>query len=201
MGNYMRFGIDVDGVLGNFGASVITTANKLWPGKMAHNYVPDNWDYTDVLSPEDWSLVWDEIKHTPNFWLNELPYTSSIQELRRFINNEAEDADIFFITSRATTIGASVLQQTSQWLKQESLFPLDGRASVIPVADAKHKEAVCAALKITHFLDDYAPTVQKLQTVEGLQAYVLDQPWNRYAAHLPRVFSVGEYLSRVQEGQ
>jgi hypothetical protein len=191
----LRFGIDLDGVFGDFGARVKVVANILWPGRLPADYIPTNWDYTDVFTKEDWNEVWRIIKSTPDFWFYEEDYPAAVKAMRDFITDN-DDLEVYYITSRANTAGDSVLRQSYHWLHNRDLFR-DGRMSLIPVQDAKHKEAVCAALKLPLMLDDYAPTVQKLQGVEGMQAYLLDQPWNRYATHLPRLFSVHEYLDVV----
>jgi hypothetical protein len=194
--NNLRFGLDLDGVLANFGAQVISAANRLWPNKMPEDYVPDNWDYADVLNKEDWKAVWAEIKATPDFWLDEKEQGNGVEELRDFLDYNT--AEVYFITSRAETVGDSVLVQSSQWLSnRRRLWPRNGYSTVIPVADPKKKRDVIEALKLPFMLDDYAVTVEGLQTLKTTKTYLLDQPWNRYAAHLPRVFSVKEYLEIV----
>ena len=192
----MRFGIDCDGVLSQFGGRVIEIANKLWPGKMPLDYVPTNWDYTDALTKDEWKEVWLEIRATYKFWVNCLPYRENVWALRMFMNKH-KDADVYFITSRAETIGESVLAQTSKWLDWQDLWPRHGHATVIPVADSQHKAAVIQALQLPFFLDDYAVTVESLQSLPGTKTYVLDQPWNRHV-ELPRVASVAEYLKIVE---
>jgi len=196
----IRFGIDLDGVLANFGTNVIEVVNSIWPDRLPLDYVPQDWDYSDVFTKEDWATVWAGIKRTEDFWYREDAIQEGISALDKFLLYTPHKIDVYFITSRARTMGDTVLAQSSRWLAKFGLWPRNGHSTVIPVEDAKHKEAICAGLKLPFMLDDYAPTVQKLQTVEGLQAYVLDQPWNRYAEHLPRVYSVAEYLEIVNKG-
>lgn len=193
----IRFGLDLDGVFGDFGGLVKIVAGRLWPGKLPADYVPQNWDYTDVFSKDDWNQVWIEIKKTPNFWLGEGWYIDSVASMKDFISKH-DNLEVYYITSRASTAGLSVLEQSYRWLQNREIF-LDGKMSLIPVQDAAHKESICAGLKLPFMLDDYAPTIQKLLGVEGMQPYLLDQPWNRYADHLPRVYSVGQYLDIVSE--
>lgn len=204
----MKFGIDLDGVLGNFGVRVIEAANKLWPGKIAPNFVPDNWDYVGTLTPEEWKEVWAVIKATPYFWEDEPP-TTGVEELQDFLNARMRETanafaapnrdEIFFITARAVTKGDSPLVQTSRWLEHYGLWPRNGFSTVIPVAEAKHKKQLFEGLGLKFMLDDYAPTVEELNKIEGMHAFVLDQPWNRYMKHLPRVYSVTEYLDTIRK--
>ena len=206
----MRFGIDLDGVLGDFGAEVVKVGNSLWPGKFPIGFVPDNWDYEGFLTAGEWAQIWVKIKSTPYFWNDESALVG-VEELQNYLNPEPiqigpntwrstlqREDEIFFVTARAVTVGDSPLVQSSHWLQSYGLWPRDGRSVVLPVADASHKADLIKALDIPYFLDDYAPTVDNLNRIESIQAYVLDQPWNRYASHLPRVFSVAEYLDTIR---
>jgi hypothetical protein len=195
----MKFGIDLDGVFVRFDIKVAEIANKLWPGKLPWDYVPQDWNYTGVLSTDDWDKIWVEIKQTPNFWGTLRGYVENVHALQGFFNyNPSFDA--YFITSRVETVGDSPLAQSFQWLQERYLAPRNGHSAVIAVSDAKMKASVIQALKIPYFLDDYAPTVEQLNNLEGFRphAMVLDRPWNRYATSLPRVYSVAEYLKIVK---
>lgn len=196
----MRYGMDLDGVVANFGRAVIKAANSLWPGKMAEDFVPDNWDYVGTLTKEEWKLVWAVIKTTPRFWLG-LEATTGASELRVGSTSKwgPNEDEIYFVTARTQTIGESPLVQSAIWLSCEGLWPRGGRSTVIPVAEAKHKKDLFRGLGLKYMLDDYAPTVQDLNEIEGMHAFVMDQPWNHYATELPRVFSVAEYLSTIRE--
>jgi len=190
----MRFGIDLDGVLGNFGARVIEVANSIWPGKLSPDFVPDNWNYVGVLTDEEWDQIWARIKAIPHFWLDEQPMVG-VEELRALLRPTDE---VFFITARMPTVGAPPLVQSAQWLQGQGLWPREGYSVVLPVLDAKHKKDLFQGLKLSFMLDDYVPTVEQLNHIPGMRAYVLDQPWNRYAKELPRVYSVAEYLHKVR---
>lgn len=190
----MRFGIDLDGVLGNFGAEVVAVGNRLWPGKFPLGYVPDNWDYEGYLTKNEWDQVWAAIKATPYFWENE----TNLPGLLELQYGMKKDDEIFFITARATTTGEPPSVQSARWLHYRSLWPRAGYSSVLQVGDPKYKQDLFRGLKLTFMLDDYAPTVEQLNQIEGMHAFVLDQPWNRYAKELPRVFSVTEYLEKIR---
>ena len=203
----MRFGIDLDGVIANFGARVIDAANVLWPGKLPPSFVPDNWDYVGTFTKADWDAVWAQIKSTPYFWEDE-PTLPGLQDLTDYLVaqcrentdpvNPAQRDEIFFITARLRTKGAPPLVQSSHWLQIHGLWPRDGYSAVIPVAKAEHKKQLFQGLGLKLMLDDYAPTVKELNEIEGMHAFVLDQPWNRYATELPRVYSVAEYLDTIK---
>jgi hypothetical protein len=202
----MRFGIDLDGVLANFGAKVVEIGNKRWPGKFPKDYVPDNWNYEGYLTKEEWAQIWIDIKATPHFWgtLAELPGLVDLQRAVNLYPQSLHD-EIYFITAREKTYGDSPLVQSAEWLSIYGLYPRQGHSVVIPVAASKEKAFLFRALGVKFMLDDYAPTVEALNNIKDdddqqfMQAYVLDQPWNRYAKDLPRVFSVEEYLKTIHE--
>lgn len=190
----MRFGIDLDGVLCDFTASVVDVANALWPGKLPKNFVADNWNYEGHLTPDEWDQIWVAIKKTPYFWENELTMVGAT-ELQAGIKN---DDEVFFITARTKTIGEPPAVQSARWLSHRRLYPRACYSTVLQVNDPKHKQDLFRGLDLKFMLDDYAPTVVQLNKIEGMHAFVLDQPWNRYEKDLPRVFSVTEYLSTIR---
>ena len=196
----MRFGIDLDGVLADFGKQVIKTANEMWPGKMPLDYLPQQWSYTDIFTKEEFSKLWEQIRLTDDFWQEEQPYYHAVKSLQDFLEYNKK-ADVYFITSRVETTGESVLRQCSFWLQTYQLWPRYGHSTVIPVADPKYKLDIIAGLKLPFMLDDYDVTVEHLQKLDNCKTYLLDQPWNRHAKNLPRLFSVADYLEIVEKSQ
>ena len=211
----MRFGIDLDGVIANFTGRIIEITNSIWPGRLRPDFVPDNWDYVGTFTKEEWNEVWARVKATPFFWqgAGSLP---GMEDLQNFLLQRSGEYagkvipsyslggrgtrdEIYFITARLATVGESPLVQSSNWLATYGCWPRDGYSTVIPVAEAKHKKQLFEGLGLKLMLDDYAPTVAELNEIEGMHAYVLDQPWNRYATELPRVYSVAEYLDTIKK--
>lgn len=195
----MRIAVDIDGVLGDFIKNLAPIVNDIFPGRIGDNYQPKDWDFTDVLSKEEFKLVWRAVKQCNNFWLKEPGYNQNITELINFwIDNPT--LEIYFVTSRVQTAGASVLIQTAKWLEKMFLYPKkNGQSQIITVADAKYKADVITALGIQYSLDDYAETVSQCSHLEGHTAYLLDRPWNKHADALLRVYSVHEYLQKTKE--
>lgn len=190
----MRFGIDLDGVLADFGSRVVDIGNKIWPGKFPPGYKPDNWNYEGYLTKDEWDQVWATIKATPHFWEHEAGMLG-VQQLNWGLKPKDE---VFFITARCTTVGEPPAVQSANWLGYRGLWPREGYSTLLQVDAPEHKQNLFPALKIPFFLDDYAPTVAQLNLIPNMRAFVLDQPWNRYATDLPRVHSVAEYLDTIR---
>lgn len=198
--SHLRIGIDCDGVLCDFSESLARVANRIWPARIPPDYAPTSWDYEDVFSKEDWSRIWKEITATHYFWYDELPLDGMFQ-LRKFLE-ATRDIETYFITSRITTGSVSALRQTKLWLEKYGLYPRDHFSHVIVVSSASQKAELIKQHEIKFYLDDYAPTIQSLLGAEAkkeidCESYLLDAPYNHYAAHLPRVWSVAEYLNKV----
>lgn len=192
----MRFAVDIDGVLADFNGEVIKMANRLFNKNLPANFVTQNWNYSDILTPDEWTQVWDALMSIEDFWLG-LAALPGTRELHAFLAQN-HDAQVYFITSRKQPKGQSTIMQTTQWLEQRGLWPRFDRSRVI-VTEASEKWKYLRALDIQWYIDDYAPTIAGLQTSqEGLNAYLLDAPYNQYAVSLPRVFSMSEYLKRVK---
>jgi hypothetical protein len=195
----MRYGIDLDGVLGDFGAQVVKIGNQLWPGKFPPGYKPDNWNYVGYLSDAEWQEVWKAIDATPFFWENELEEGLGVDDIKRDLYVKHLKDEVFFVTARRTTVGEPPAVQSAHRLEARGLYPRNGYSTVLQVNDAKYKQDLFRGLKLKYMLDDYAPTVVQLQAIEGMHAYLLDQPWNRYEKNVPRVYSVAEYLDTIHK--
>lgn len=191
----MRIMFDMDGVLASFTANVIEVANSIWPGKLPLDYVPSNWDYTDVFTKDEWNQVWDTIHNIPDFWLREPPIPESVKALKEFrITNKSP---IWFVTSRMKTGGVAAKYQTELWLLKHGLIRLSDTSKVIAVNKPEEKLKIVEDLQIEVSIDDYAPTVERHNKVVGHTAYLLDQPWNQGVNVGPRVYSVKEFLETI----
>lgn len=190
----MKYGLDLDGVLCDFGGQVIRAGNEMWPGKFPPGFLPKNWDYEGYLTPHEWKQLWAKIDETPYFWEN-VGEDSGCEELQEHIKKTDE---VFFITARRPTIGESPAIQSAHWLAARGLWPRDGYSTVIAVDSANFKKDIFRALKINFMLDDYAPTVEELNEIGTTTAFLLDRPWNDAAQNLPRVYSVREYLNAIR---
>jgi 5' nucleotidase, deoxy (Pyrimidine), cytosolic type C protein (NT5C) len=191
----LKLGVDIDGILGNFTESFKNIAYDMFPGKIAEDYVPTRWDWSDSgLTPEDINAVWENLKDVENFWMHEEPYHENVSAMQRFLNTMPE-SNVYYITSRIPTRkGQSVLTQTQNWL--DSWHLLRRNTSVLVVAHNSQdptltppKNLLVEALGIDELIDDYLPTVRSI----GMRGVLLDRPWNR--EHRPISMSVVSSLN------
>ena len=192
-----KFGIDVDGVLSDFGGAFRVVANQIYPNRLPEGYQPSNWDYIDKFTKEEFKIVWDAVHEIPDFYFYQKPIQANIDALRDFVSKNR--CEVYFITSRRQTAGDSILRQTEMWLDNQGLLVRRGGASVVPVPNTGAKKDILSALKIPYMIDDYDATVRNLQTLETTKTFLLDAPWNQHATDLPRLYSVAEYLTELSK--
>ena len=195
----MRICFDCDGVLANFEKNVIQVANARWPGKLPQDYVPSDWDYTDVFNKQDWHQVWEDIKLIPDFWLREPAITEGVEALAEFRKNNK--SKIWFLTSRMNTGDVSAKYQTQLWLMKHGLINLTNEDinRVIAVDSPEQKEQYIRGFGIDVSIDDLPSTVERHNKIPGHTAYLLRCPWNTFCVDQPTVDSVVQFLEKIQE--
>lgn len=189
----MKISFDCDGVLACFEKNVIQVANKMWPDmNIPEDYVPRDWNYTDLFTKYQWSDVWEEIKKIPDFWLREPAMEENVAALREWI--PTVDHQLFFITSRIPTGGVDPKAQTQLWLHKHGLFREDKPPIVIAVNSADQKKEYIAKYGIDMSIDDLASTVESCKLIPKHQAVLLNRPWNAKIECDKRVDTVKEFL-------
>ena len=91
--------------------------------------------------------VWRAIEDTPNFWTTLKPLEPGAVKRLYQLTSE-HNWEVFFITQRPATAGATVQRQTQEWLIQQGF----SMPSVIPLSGGRGKCA--AALQLDYLVDD-----------------------------------------------
>lgn len=191
----MKIWFDIDGVVSDFVSNAIDVANDLWPGSVPLTYVPQNYNFTEVLREAQWQEIWAKIKTIPNFWLRQRPIYRNVAELSVWM--EHTDHELFFITSRKSTGGVGARPQTILWLHQYGLYPENDPPTVIAVESAKDKKKYIEEFRIDMGIDDLPSTVTEVNMLPWHSSYLLSQPWNQ-ECNLTRVNSMAEFLDIVE---
>jgi FMN phosphatase YigB (HAD superfamily) len=163
-------GLDIDGVLADFGSAVHSRARAMGFASSDHA-----WDLG--LSRRDFESVMADAWQDADFWRALKPYPTAAASLC-FVPR-------VYLTARPISNAV-----TSLWLAQHG-FPAPERC--LSVGDPRKKVAAARALRLTTFVDDKPETVQALAEA-GLISYLYDQPWNRSFAYPLRLTD----LSRLQ---
>jgi hypothetical protein len=190
--------VDLDGVLGNFTDLVRPIIEEVI-GHEVHPslYPPTSWNWEAIVCPDQMPKVWEKIKGTYNFWTKEKPFYENVFALKMFLELYPKQ-EVFFITSRVETKGASVKTQSEHWLMRQGLWPRNGLSRVIVLPSDKKIDAINAH-KIRFSIDDKPETVEQCNAKGGQHlAYLLNREWNmNYPNLLPRVTSMADFLHNV----
>jgi len=189
---------DIDGVLAQFGREFTKAIRAEFPQKeVPYDFEPTTWEYTDVLTADEFPLVWQRTIRTPRLWENMLPYAENVEALAGFISREHNNFDIYYITSRVDTPGDSAFSQTSRWLMDHDLLWYN--TSLLVVKKADQKIPIIRGLEIEASVDDHLPTVIAASKVPGHKAFVYSRPWNKQGRPdgLNTVSNLQEYLTEM----
>ena len=179
----MRIGIDVDGVLADTLHAILSQLNSSWD-------ITKGW--YGGLSAEDYDAVWEKAKGIENFWagMGSLLDTETISVLRAVILTH----DVWFITNRFETLGASPLKQTKFWLYAEAEVQSPN------VVIAKDKGPVAAVLNLDAFVDDNPINcTDVLAARPNAHVFLADAAHNQTFKdeRIPRVKDLKEFLKLI----
>jgi hypothetical protein len=176
----LKLAIDLDGVLAHFNASTDSIIRRLVPRFTTHEGIvyPSTWNWSDIISKDEWDAIWDEINSNPRYWADIPPYEENVNSLIHFMDTTNDNVLIYYITSRKPTGGVSVELQTWDWLNKHLLW-FDYRTTLLVVHTAAEKVNLVRALNINGIIDDYVPTVESCR--KYCKSYLLNQPWNQSA--------------------
>lgn len=170
----IRLGLDVDGVICNFAQAAIER------GRARGGEYPCCWRHVNKWDiSEHFKQTFKEGFNDADFWRSLKPMPGA----RACLAALSVTPELYLTARR---VGVEV---TRHWLFTND-FP---RASVASVLDPKDKLEVLQDFNITHFVDDYPPTVEHLRE-NGINAVLFAAPHQceRDVSHLPVIHSLDE---------
>jgi hypothetical protein len=158
----IRVGFDIDGVVADFASAYREIEQRLFADRPGRPDEPEreareqeqrgsgdgserSERTRDVRRRRD--LVWKEIQATPDFWTTLRPIEANgVRRIHELMIRYSWE--VFFITERPATAGATVQRQTQQWLSEQGFdFP-----SVLIVSGSRGRAA--ATLGLSYHVDD-----------------------------------------------
>lgn len=193
-------GIDLDGVLVDFN-KVFLEKLSAFEGK---EYTVDqvtNYSYIKCLPGVDKnavSQVFREISRAPDFWIDLPPISQQGVDAAVELS---EISHLYAITARAPTSFtcqnprySATLVQSEYWLRSRGIDVM----GVIVCKNSGSKGSVANALRCDYFLEDSPESFVSCREF-GIDAYLMDAPYNRYIETGQRIYSVQEYLDMIKE--
>ena len=194
----MQISFDLDGVLANFEENAARVINARYPGKIPDGYRPTNWNWTDVMTIEDWNQLWKDVETVDSFWLRQWSYPAAVVTLQDFLDDYPEIRVHFLTARKHPSIGCDIHSQTFTWLWRHGLGQLQHNIALNVVENPEQKIPYISEEGINFHIDDKPETVAACNDIAGHRAYLLNQPWNQNSTE-PRVYSVAEFLDIVEE--
>lgn len=128
--------------------------------------------------------VWRAIEETPNFWTTLKPLENGAVERLYELACE-HNWEVFFITQRPATAGATVQLQTHRWLVEQGF----STPSVIPLSGGRGRCA--AALQLDYLIDDTPQNCVDVLSDSSTRAILLVGPDDRLAESSARRLGIG----------
>jgi hypothetical protein len=176
-------------------------------GRPSLDTAPVDWDWSNCqVSKEEMAAAWVKAADTNNLWAKLEPLPSfdydTIMLLRELIYRH----DVFFVTNRFETPGASPMKQTKHW------FYVNAQIHSPNVLIAKDKGPMASVLQLDAFIDDRPKNcLDVLGARPSARVYLADSShnktfvsdWNeaRQQPFIPRVADLKEFLKIILEAK
>lgn len=207
----LRIGFDMDGTLADLSSAYAEIEERLFGTELAEHERPapeareeeqhvegeptaaattrDNQRATERRSSfragsRHRDRVWRAIEETPNFWTTLKPLENgAITRLYQLTGEH--NWEVFFITQRPATAGATVQWQTHKWLVEHGF----NMPSVIPLSGGRGKCA--AALQLDYLIDDTPQNCVDVLSDSSTRAILLVDGDDPLAASSARRLGIG----------
>ena len=192
----MKIGIDVDDVCSNFQKRFVAHLYQMY-GRPPLDTQPSDWDWSNCLvSKEEMGAAWKASEGIRNLWSDLEPLPSFDEETIELLRITIVRHDVFFVTNRYDTPGASPMKQTKYW------FAVNAGIQSPNVLISKEKGPMASVLQLDAFLDDRPKNcLDVLGARPTARVYLADsshnQPFND--PRIPRVKDLKEFLKLILE--
>lgn len=190
-------GIDLDGVLVEFNKKMLSIISK----HTRKEYTPEdvtNYDYVKCLEDVTTEIVAQSFSELVNSSGGFVHLTSISVEAIDAAKELSIHSHLYAITARSENRKAEykhqlTLDQSQYWLTVRGI----NCAGVIVCGDANDKGCIASALRCEYFLDDQ-PKAWLSCIDSGVNAFLLDAPYNQEIGTDRRVYSVREFVDLVR---
>jgi uncharacterized HAD superfamily protein len=188
-----NIGIDLDDVVADFMSVFSKICYRLF-GKPEPGLLPVDWEWSNFhLTNDQIEIAWKEAKRTYNFW-EFLPIEEGVDG--KLLWDMENEHNVFFITARVPSNGASIKDQSCSWLR-------DNIGIDYPVVFVTYnKGPLAAALQLDYFIDDRPKNVLEIKkAVPTCRVFLKDSSHNQAFndPDIPRIKDLNEFMKIVKE--
>jgi hypothetical protein len=214
----IRIGMDIDGVIANFGRAFHRQVLRPLFGIKGEFKEPDEFNYG--LDPEQMKRALSHIDQLRGFWADLEPYPKNLDATVQFIQTMPKDWQLLFITRRHGD-PRKTWEETLLWLEKYRLMvPYKTRLLMCPADGPITKGYLCATEGVSFLLDDNPDNLDDVFRLRGFWAelqlekhrllvpykevrkttpVLLARPWNRDSrSRFIVVKSVQQYFNLVR---
>jgi hypothetical protein len=144
----MKIGIDVDDVCTNFQKRFVALLHEMY-GRPPLSTAPSDWEWSNCqVTKEEMGAAWAKAATVFNLWQDLEPLPAFDNETRDYLLEVVRKHDVYFVTNRFPTPGASPMKQTKAW------FWFCAGINSPNVMIAKDKGPMASVLELDAFIDD-----------------------------------------------
>lgn len=187
--------LDVDGVAANFIQKILdmhferTMQCYSWEDLTAWNPVDLDW-----MTARQFQELWSEAMTTRYFWAHLEPYRDfDFERLNEYLLTGQFVA--YFVTHRANLQTPDYVGD-ARFLTRAWLDRMGVTADCGVIAGHHNRTDLLQMLGSQAHLEDYGVEFERLRAA-GLNAWLIDRPWNRYVDTPYRVYCLQEFLDRT----
>jgi uncharacterized HAD superfamily protein len=195
-----RLAFDVDGVFANFQQGFLDLVNA----RFGTTITTDQWtQYLDIIGPnaacpiftkEQWDYGWEKLKITPFFWANLKPFPN-VDWDQLELDMATFQFNGYFITKRCDLNTQELGDSNALTRIFFEKYGIENATAIISCL-GKNRIALLKELAVDAYIDDWGE--QFLEAREaGINAFLLNQPFNQHVDTPYRVYSIQEYVDRA----
>jgi 5' nucleotidase, deoxy (Pyrimidine), cytosolic type C protein (NT5C) len=193
----MKIGIDCDDVCCDFQKRFVALLNELY-GRPPLNTAPIDWEWSNCqITTEERLAAWKKAATVYNLWQYLTPLPEFDNETRDYLLSVTQKHDVYFVTNRFSTPGASPMKQTKMWFRYNAGIESPN------VLIAQDKGLAAKVLELDAFIDDRPKNcLDVLAARPKAHVFLADSSHNKTFNHpyIPRVKDLKTFLKLILSG-
>lgn len=186
---------DVDGVWANWTQAILDLQGKGHNWQEWTNWYPWKIEPEPIMGEGQFKALFAETIKTPEFHRRGLKLFQGMSTARVQDSLDSSEYLLYLVTHRPNIDSdegiTDACRLTQQWFADQGITNPTG-----VIAGHHNRTDLLKLLEVDYHIDDYGDEFLKLRDA-GINAYLIDRPWNRYIETEYRVASFDEFLAQT----